>query len=32
MGIKFDKDPLPVKQKYHANKIVNVYIAYDLDA
>ena len=31
MGIKFDKDPLDVEQKNYANKIINVYIVYDLD-
>ena len=30
MGIKFDKDPL--EQNNNLNKIVNVYIVYDLDA
>ena len=30
MGIKFDKDPLVVEQKYYFTKIVNNYIAYDL--
>ena len=30
--MKFDKDPLAVEQNYYATKIVNVYIAYDLDA
>ena len=29
--IKFDKDPLGVEQNNYASKIVNVYIAYDLD-
>ena len=29
--MKFDKDPLPVKQNNCLNKIVNVYIVYDLD-
>ena len=32
MGIKFDKDPLPVEQNNYFTKIVNVYIVYDLDA
>ena len=32
MGIKFDKDPLPVEQNNYLTKIVNVYIVYDLDA
>ena len=32
MGIKFDKDHLAVKQNNYLNKIVNVYIVYDLDA
>ena len=32
MGIKFDKDPLAVEQSNCTAKIVNVYIAYDLDA
>ena len=31
MRIKLDKDPLAVKNNY-LSKIVNVYIAYDLDA
>ena len=31
MGIKFDKDPLAVEQNNYLNKIVNVYIVYDLD-
>ena len=30
MGMKFDKDPL--EQNNNLNKIVNVYIVYDLDA
>ena len=30
--IKFDKDPLAVKQNNYLIKIVNVYIVYDLDA
>ena len=32
MEIKFDKDPLAVEQSNYTAKIVNVYIAYDLDA
>ena len=32
IGIKFDKDPLAVKQNNYLNKIVNVSIVYDLDA
>ena len=32
MGIKFDKDPLPVEQNKYLTQIVNVYIVYDLDA
>ena len=32
IGIKFDKDPLAVKQNNYFNKIVNVSIVYDLDA
>ena len=32
MGIKFDNDPLTVKQNHCLTKIVNVYIAYDFDA
>ena len=32
MGIKFDKDPLAVKQNNYTTKIVNGYIVYDLDA
>ena len=32
IGIKFDKDPLAVEQSKYLSKIVNVYIAYDLDA
>ena len=32
MGIKFDKDPLTVKQNSYLTKVVNVYIVYDLDA
>ena len=31
MGIKFDKDPLTVKQNNYFTKIVNVYIVCDLD-
>ena len=31
MGIEFDKDYLTVEQKNYLTKIVNVYIAYDLD-
>ena len=31
MGIKFDKDPLPVEQNKYSTKIVNAYIVYDLD-
>ena len=31
MGINFDKDPLVVRQKNYATKIVNVYIVFDLD-
>ena len=31
IGIKFDKDPLAVEQNNYLTKIVNVYIAYDLD-
>ena len=31
IGIKFDKDPLAVEQNNYLNKIVNFYIAYDLD-
>ena len=31
MGIQFDKDLLAVKQNNYLRKIVNVYIAYDLD-
>ena len=30
MGIKCDKDPLAVGQSNYLNKIVNVYIAYEL--
>ena len=30
MGIKFDKDPLAAKQNNYLNKIVNVYIVYEL--
>ena len=32
MGVKFDKDPLAVEQNNYVSKIVNVYIAFDLDA
>ena len=32
MGIQFDKDLLAVEQNNYLRKIVNVYIAYDLDA
>ena len=32
MGVKFDKDPLAVEQSNYLTKIVNVYIAYDLEA
>ena len=32
IGIKFDKEPLAVEQNNYLTKIVNVYIAYDLDA
>ena len=32
MGIKFNKDPLPLEQNNYLTKIVNVYIVYDLDA
>ena len=32
IGIKFDKDPLAVKQNNHISKIVNVYVVYDLDS
>ena len=32
VGIKFDEDPIPVKQKYYVTKTVNVYIVYDLNA
>ena len=32
MGIKFNKDPLTVEQRNYAGKIINIYIAYDLDA
>ena len=32
IGIKFHKDPLAVEQNNYFNKIVNVYIVYDLDA
>ena len=30
MRIKFDKDPLAAKQNNYLNKIVNVYLVYDL--
>ena len=30
MGIKFNKDPLPLEQNNYLTKIVNVYIVYDL--
>ena len=29
MGIKFDEDPLAVKQKNYATRIVNAYIVYE---
>ena len=32
IGIKFNKDPLPVEQNNYLNKVVNVYVVYDLDA
>ena len=32
MGIKGDKDPLSVEQNNFANKFVNTYIVYHLDA
>ena len=32
MGIKFDKDPLVIEQNNYTNRIINVYIVYDLDA
>ena len=32
IGIKFDKDPLPVEQSNYLNKIVDVCVVYDLDA
>ena len=32
IGFKFHKDPLAVEQNNSLPKIVNVYIAYDLDA
>ena len=32
LRIKFDKDPLAVDQKNYLTKIVNLHIAYDLDA
>ena len=31
IGIKFDKDPFAVEQNSYLSKIVNVYIAHDLD-
>ena len=31
MEIKFDKEPLAVDQNNHTNKILNVFIVYDLD-
>ena len=31
VGIKFDKDPLPVEQSNGTTKIITVYIIYDLD-
>ena len=30
--IKFDKDPIAVEQNKYLSKIVNVYLAYELDA
>ena len=30
MGINFDKDPLAVEQNNYLNKIINVYIVYNL--
>ena len=30
MEIKFDKDPLAVKQNNYLTKIINVYIVYEL--
>ena len=32
IGIKLDKDPLAVERISYWTKVVNVYIAYDLDA
>ena len=32
IGIKFDKDPLAMKQNNYLSKTVRVYIVYDLDA
>ena len=32
MGRKFDKEPLAMEQNNYFNKIVNVYIVYDLDS
>ena len=32
MGIKFDKDPLPVEKNNYATNIVHVYIFYDIEA
>ena len=32
IGIKFDKDPLAVKQNNYLTKFVNVYIVYNSDA
>ena len=32
MGIKFDKDPLAVEKNNYLEKIVNVYIVYNLAA
>ena len=32
MGIKYGKGPLAEEQNNYANKVVNVYIVYDLDA
>ena len=32
MGVKFDKNPLAVKQNNYATKSVNAYIVYNLDA
>ena len=32
MEIKLDKNPLAFEQNNYANKIVSVYIVYDLDA